>query len=68
MIFPYNSENKPRGPLRQIFLGGGGGLYMDEYLLFENASFCSSNSNFLRFSAHDLSLLLIFTFTFVEIL
>ena len=38
---------------------GGGGLYMDEYLRFENAIFCSSNCNFLRFSAHNLSLLLI---------
>ena len=33
---------------------------MDEYLCFENAIFCSSNCNFLRFSAHNLSLLLIF--------
>ena len=31
---------------------------MDEYLRFENAIFCSSNCNFLRFSAHNLSLLL----------
>ena len=33
---------------------------MDEYLRFENAIFCSSNCNFLRFSAHNLSLLLTF--------
>ena len=32
---------------------------MDKYLRFENASFCSSNCNFLKFSAHNLSLLLI---------
>ena len=25
---------------------GGGGLYMDKYLRFETAIFCSSNSNF----------------------
>ena len=35
-------------------------LYMDEYLHFEGAIFCSSNCNFLRFSAHNLSLLLNF--------
>ena len=34
---------------------------MDEYLPFENAIFCSSNCNFLRFSAHNLSLLLNFS-------
>ena len=34
---------------------------MDEYLRFENAIFCSSNFNFLRFSAYNLSLLLIFS-------
>ena len=44
----------------KFFLGGGGGLYMDEYLRFENAIFCSSNCNVFRFSAHNLSLLLIF--------
>ena len=49
-----------KGPFRQIFLGGsyiwgGGGLYMNEYWHFENAIFCSSNYNFLRFSAHNLS-------------
>ena len=27
---------------------------MDEYLRFENAIFCSSNCNFLKFSAHNL--------------
>ena len=31
-----------------------GGVYMDEYLRFENAIFCSSNCNFLKFSAHNL--------------
>ena len=40
---------------------------MDEYLRFENAIFCSSNCNFLRFSAYNLSSLLIF-FTFLEVL
>ena len=35
---------------------------MDEYLLFKKAVFCSSNCNFFRFSAHNLSLLLIFYF------
>ena len=38
---------------------------MDEYLRFENAIFCSSNCSFLRFSAHNLSLLLFFFFTFL---
>ena len=33
---------------------------MDEYLRFENAFFCSSNCNYLKFSAH-MSLLLIFS-------
>ena len=33
---------------------------MDEYLRFEKAIFCSSNCNFLKFSAHNMSLLLIF--------
>ena len=37
---------------------------MDEYLHFENATFCSSNCDFLRFSAHKLSLLLIFLYFF----
>ena len=37
-------------------------LYVDEYLRFENDIFCSSNCNFSRFSAHNLSLLLIFLF------
>ena len=37
---------------------------MDGYLHFGNAIFCSSKGNFLRFSAHNLSLLLIF-FTFL---
>ena len=32
---------------------------MDEYFRFEDVIFCSSNCNFLRFSAHNLSLLLI---------
>ena len=35
---------------------------MDKYLHFENAVFCSSNCNFLRFSAHNLFLLLILYF------
>ena len=34
---------------------------MDEYLRFENVIVC----NFLRFSAHNLSLLLIFHFLFL---
>ena len=34
---------------------------MDDHLRFENTIFCSSNCNFLRFSAHNLSLLLIFS-------
>ena len=38
---------------------------MDEYLRFENAIFCSSNCSFLRFSAHNLSSLLFFTFLFL---
>ena len=38
---------------------------MDKDLRFESAIFCSeSNCNLLRFSAHNLSLLLIFFFTF----
>ena len=54
--------------LKNVSLGGGGGgegasirgsLYNDEYLRFENAIFCSSNCNFLKFSAHNMSLLLI---------
>ena len=32
---------------------------MDKYLRFENAIFCSSNCNFLKFSAHNMSLLVI---------
>ena len=72
-------NNNPRGlflvkgPFRQVFLffwGGGGGLifggglYMDEYLRFDNAIFYSSNCNLLTFSAHNLSLLLIFLYIF----
>ena len=58
-----------KGLFAKVFLGGGpyiraGGLYMDEYLRFENAIFCSSNCNFFRFSAHNLSLLLIFLYFF----
>ena len=45
-------------------LYSGGGLYMDEYLCFENSLFCSGNCTFLKFSAHNLSLLLIY-FTFL---
>ena len=37
---------------------------MDEYLRFENAIFRSSSCDFLRFSAHNLSLLLIFFLLF----
>ena len=33
---------------------------MDEYLRFEKAIFCSSNRNFFKFAAHNMSLLLIF--------
>ena len=33
---------------------------MDKYLRFENPIFCSSNYNFLKFFAHNGSLLLIF--------
>ena len=40
---------------------------MDEYLHFENAIFCSRNCNFLRFSAHNLSLLLNFHFLIFNI-
>ena len=46
---------------------GGGGLYMDEYLCFENAISCSSNCNCLKLSALNLSLLL-FVFTLLEVL
>ena len=45
-------------------MGGGGGMDMDEYLCSKNATFCSSNYNFMKFSAHNMSLLLIF-FTFI---
>ena len=38
---------------------------MDEYLRFENTTFCSSNYNFLKFSAHNMSLLLIFSLFFI---
>ena len=34
---------------------------MDEDLRFENAIFCSSNCNFFKFPAHNVSLLLIFS-------
>ena len=34
---------------------------MDKYLHFENTIFCSSNCNFLRYSAHNLSFLLNFS-------
>ena len=34
---------------------------MEEYLRFENAIFCSSNCNFMKLSAHNMSLLLIFS-------
>ena len=35
---------------------------MDEYLRLENVIFCSSDCNFLRFSAHNL------IFPFLEVL
>ena len=38
---------------------------MDECLRFENATFCISNCNFFRFSAHKLSLLLSFSLFFI---
>ena len=38
---------------------------MVEYLRFENVIFCSSNCNLLRFSAHNLSLLLIYFYFFI---
>ena len=41
---------------------------MDEYLRFENAIFCSSNCNFLRFSAHNLSLLMFLFLLLLEVL
>ena len=41
--------------------GGKGGLYMAEYLHFQNAIFCSSNCSFLRFSALNLSLFMYFS-------
>ena len=34
---------------------------MDKYLHIENTIFCSSNCNYWRFSAHNMSLLLIFS-------
>ena len=40
---------------------------MDEYLRFENAIFCSSNCNFMKFSTHNMSLLLIFSLLFIII-
>ena len=40
---------------------------MDKYFRFKNAIFCSSNCNVLRFSAHNLSLLLIF-FIFLSLI
>ena len=52
-LIPSNFYNKPRGlflvkrPFRQIFL-------------WKSYFFCSSNCNFLKFSARSLSLLLIF--------
>ena len=55
-----------KGLFKKFCLGEGGGayirggLYMDEYVRFENAIFCSSNGNFLTFSSH-MSLLLLFS-------
>ena len=51
-----------KGLFAGFFLGGlifgGGGLYMDEYLRFANAFFfVQTTVIFLRFSAHNLSLL-----------
>ena len=40
---------------------------MDEYLHFVNAIFCSSNCNFVKFSAHNMFLLLIFSLLFIII-
>ena len=74
---PSNSDNKLWGlflvkaPFRKKFQGGGlifgGGslpVYMDEYLHFENAFFVHAIVFFLKFSAYNMSLLLIF-FTFL---
>ena len=55
-----------KGLFQKFFLEGlilgGGCLYMDKYMYmyFENTIFCSSNYDFLRFSAYNMSLLLIF--------
>ena len=38
---------------------------MEKSFLFENAIFCSSNYNFWRLSAHNMSLLLIFSLFFI---
>ena len=38
---------------------------MNEYFRFENVIFYSSNCNFLKFSAHNLSLLLNFSLLFL---
>ena len=60
-----------KGLFEKLFLGGGGGggLYMDECWSFQNAIFCLSNCNILRFSAHNLSLLLNFhSFIFNNVL
>ena len=40
---------------------------MDDHLRFENAIFCSSNCKFWGFSAHNLSLILIYL-TLLEVL
>ena len=41
---------------------------MDEYLRLETLFFCSSNCNFLKFSAQNLSLLPIFFNNFNDVL
>ena len=46
----------------RVFIFGGGG-YMDGYLHFENAIYCFHNRNFLRFYAHNLSLIQIFFYS-----
>ena len=72
----WNNDNKPqglflvKGPFHQFFLGGGGYiqgvLYIpDKYMHFENAVSCSSNCNFLKFSAQNLSFYYFLFFTFL---
>ena len=42
----------------------GGGHIHGQIFVFENTIFCSSNCNILRFSSHNLALLLIFLLFF----